>query len=46
MCIGEGYAPFINMPSYVHKTEENIVAGFVWQITGLHAASLCDFVKI
>lgn len=46
MWIGAGCAPSVNMPSYVHETEENIVAVFVRQRTGLHAVISCAFVKI
>jgi hypothetical protein len=46
MWIGAGCTLSLNMPSYVHETEENIVAFFVRQRTGLHAVGSCGFVKI
>lgn len=46
MWIEAGCAPSANMPSYVHETEENIIAVFIRQRTGLHVVILCAFVKI
>jgi hypothetical protein len=46
MWIGAGCAPSVNMPSCVQETEENIVAVFARQRTGLHVVSVCAFVKI
>lgn len=40
-----GCSRSVNMPSYVHETEENIVAVFVKQRTGLHAVRLCVLLK-